>query len=167
MGYLVVFLASAVPWLEVLVVVPAGVLVGLAPVPTAIVGAAGNIATLVPIVLGGDRLRSWWRRRRHGPVVPADDEPSKGRRGTRALRVFERYGLLGLALVGPVLIGIHVAAVVAVAARAEPRRALLWLSGGVVVWAFVVAGAAAFGVDTFFDADALPDLFGQVEGAAR
>ena len=202
LAYLTVFLAAAMPWLEVLLVVPAGILAGLPPVPTALVGAAGNIVTLVPLVLGADRLRAWWRRRsarrlagpRASIVAQADAatgtgapsralDPSGGcaasaefaasgwladvdrevevsGRGGRAQRVFERYGVPGLAAIGPLVTGIHVAAIVGLASGADRRHLMYWLVGGVVGWSFLAAGATVLGIDALVAPKVLPDLFG-------
>jgi Ca2+/H+ antiporter, TMEM165/GDT1 family len=165
-AYLTVLVAAAIPWLEVLLVVPAGIVAGLPAVPTAAVAAVGNVATLVPLVLGGDRLRGWWRRRRctrraedvTGGDPPAGDVPASSTRSGRATRLFERYGLPGLAALGPLLTGVHVAAIVALAAGADRRRTVLWLTGGVVVWAAIAAVAAVVGIEALFDPDDLPDL---------
>jgi uncharacterized membrane protein len=166
-AYLVVFVAAATPWLEVLLVVPAGIVAGLPPAPTALVAAVGNTATLVPLVLAGDRLRGWWRARRRlasGPPAVTDpgpngtDEVSGSGRGGRAARLFDRYGLPGLAALGPLLTGIHVAAVVALAAGADRRRTVTWLTAGVVIWAVITATATVLGIDAFIDGDRLPDL---------
>jgi uncharacterized membrane protein len=168
-AYLTILVAAATPWLEVLLVVPVGIIAGLPPVPVAVVAAVGNVATLVPLVLGGDRVRAWFRRRRadraddaatdgttdeHGP----GDRPHRGGRGERALRVFDRFGLAGLAVLGPLLTGIHVAALVALAAGAPRRPTVLWLSGGVVVWSFLTALATVLGIETLVDPERLPDL---------
>lgn len=161
LAYLTVFLAAAVPWLEVLLVVPAGIVAGLPSAPVAVVAALGNVATLVPLVLGGDRLRAWWRRRRARRRGDADtdlDGQAPSARSGRAARLFERYGLPGLAALGPLVTGIHVAAVVALTAGAERRRTLVWLSAGVVVWSALAAGATVLGVDALIDRDQVPDL---------
>ena len=50
--YVVVFLAAATPVLEVLVVIPAGVLAGLSPAPTAIIALAGNLSTVALVAVG-------------------------------------------------------------------------------------------------------------------
>jgi uncharacterized membrane protein len=165
-AYLSVLVAAAIPWLEVLLVVPAGIIAGLPPVPVVAVAAVGNVATLIPLVVGGDRLRSWWQRRRHarraeeaaGAAATPGDVPASSKRSGRATRLFERYGLPGLAALGPLLTGVHVAAIVALAAGADRRRTLLWLTGGVVVWAVIAGVAAVVGIDALFDADDLPDL---------
>jgi hypothetical protein len=108
LAYLMVFAAAATPWLEVLLVVPAALVAGLPPVPVVLVAAVGNIATLVPVVYAGEWVRSRLAARR--------GEGADGhRQGGRARRVMDRYGLPGLAALGP-LLGIHVAALVATAA---------------------------------------------------
>lgn len=165
LAYLAVFVGAAIPWLEVLLVVPAGILAGLPALPVAVVAAAGNILTLIPVIVAGDRLRAWWRRRRRRIAqLPDPDEPATevgpSLRAGRAQRLFDRYGLPGLALLGPVLTGIHVAAVAAVAAGAQRRPALWWLSGGVVLWALVAALLTVLGIEALFDPDDLPRLPG-------
>ena len=151
-AYLTVLLAAATPWLEVLLVVPAGILAGLPAAPTVAVAAVGNIATLVPVVLAGDRLRARLLRRR------GQEDDAGPRRGGRAQRVLDRYGVPGLAVLGPLLTGAHVAAAVAMAAGAERRRALWWFSLGVAAWAAAVGLLAALGIEVLIDPDALPDL---------
>lgn len=160
-AWVAVFFAAATPWLEVLFVVPAAIIAGL-PAPTVVVvAAAGNLATLVPLVFGLERVRAWWRRRRGGPDSAQEGSP----RGARARRVFDRYGLPGLAVLGPLVTGVHVAALGAVAAGAPRRATALWLSGGVVVWAAVTGVLTVFGLDLFFEVDQLPDLgFGELAG---
>jgi uncharacterized membrane protein len=175
LAYLTVLIAAAIPWLEVLLVVPAGIIAGLPPVPTAVVAAVGNIATLVPLVLGGERLRAWWRARRRRraadaaaptegvptagvPTAGAEDGSAPSTRSGRATRLFDRYGLPGLAALGPLLTGVHVAAVVALAAGAQRRPTVVWLSAGVIVWSAIAAGATVFGIDALIDRDQVPDL---------
>lgn len=70
----------------------------------------------------------------------------------------DRYGLPGLAALGPLLTGVHVAAVVALATGAPRRATLGWLTGGVVVWAVLAALATVAGLDLLVDPDDLPRL---------
>lgn len=152
LAWLVVFLAAATPWLEVLLVIPVAILAGLPAPMVVVVAAAGNIATLVPLILGLARLRGWWHRRRGRPAGGASP------RGARARRVFGRYGLPGLAVLGPLLTGVHVAALAAMAAGAPRRGTAVWLSGGVVVWAAVTGALSVLGVEVLFEPEQLPDL---------
>jgi uncharacterized membrane protein len=143
-SYVLVFLAAATPVLEVLVVIPAGVLAGMPPVETALVAAAGNLSTVVLVAFTGEKLLGWWRRRRPGR---ADTRPS--RRSQRARELARRWGVPGLALLGPLTTGTHIATVAALATGSETRRVLRWMAGGLVVWSIVVAAAAAAGLDVF------------------
>lgn len=190
LAYLTLAAAAAVPWLEVLLVVPAGIVAGLSPVAVVVVAAVGNLASLVPVVLAGDRLRAGWRRRRTsgdltatGPSeadrggggspsaeAPSDDSPTDGAsqsadgervghgRGARARRLTERYGLPGVALLGPLVTGIHVAALAALAGGAERRATLVWAAAGVVAWSVLTGVATVVGIEALVDPDALPDL---------
>jgi uncharacterized membrane protein len=142
-AYVLVFLAAATPVLEVLVVVPSGVLAGLSPVPTAIIAVAGNLATVVLVAVAGDRMLGWWRRRR--PAAGAEPSP-RSRRGGELVR---RWGVPGLAFLAPLTTGTHVGTVAALAIGAPRRRVLLWMSAGVAVWASIAAAATTTGLDVF------------------
>lgn len=166
LAYLLVFAAAAVPWLEVLLVVPAGIVAGLSPLPTAVVAAVGNVSTLVPLVIAGDRVRARWRERRRAGADDAEAPAARHGRRARARRILDRYGLAGMAALGPLVTGIHVAAVAALAAGVDRRRALVWLSAGVVAWAGLAAAATVLGIEALVDPDALPDLFGRDRGRA-
>jgi uncharacterized membrane protein len=149
-SYLLVFLAAAVPVLEVLVVIPAGILAGMAPVPTALVALLGNLSTVVVVAVAGDRLLSWWRRRRPAadPGQPeADRQPS--RRSQRARELARRWGVPGIAFLAPITTGTHIATVAALAVDGGTRRVLRWMTVGLVVWAAAAAAATAAGLDLF------------------
>jgi Ca2+/H+ antiporter, TMEM165/GDT1 family len=151
LAYLAVLVTAAIPWLEVLLVVPAGVLAGLPWLPTVLVAIVGNVATLVPVVVAADRLETRWRRGR------AEGGQPSGRQG-RARRLLDRYGVPGLAALGPLVTGAHLAAAVAMASGADRRRALIWFVAGVAVWAVIAGLVTVLGIETFVDRDALPDL---------
>jgi uncharacterized membrane protein len=142
-SYVLVFLAAATPVLEILVVIPGGMLAGMAPVPTALVAVAGNLATVVLVAVAGDRILVWWYRRR-----PAkDDQPSA--RGQRARAIAQRWGVPGLAFLAPITTGTHVATVAALATGSDTRRVLRWMAVGLVVWAVAITVATATGIDVF------------------
>lgn len=143
-AYVLVFLAAATPVVEVLVVVPAGVLAGMPPVPTAVVAAAGNLSTVVLVAITGDRLLGWWQRRR-----PAPDDAPPSRRSERARELARRWGVPGLAFVAPLTTGTHIATVAALATGSDTRRVLRWMAGGLVFWSVVAAAVTAAGLDVF------------------
>ncbi len=142
-SYFLVFVAAATPVLEVLVVIPAGMLAGMSPVPTALVAVAGNLSTVVLVAVAGDRILGWWRRRR-----PERDRQMSPR-SHRARALAQRWGVPGLALLAPITTGTHVATVAALATGSDTRRVLRWMAGGLVVWAAAIATVTAAGIDVF------------------
>jgi uncharacterized membrane protein len=143
-AYVLVFVAAAIPVVEVLLVVPAGVLAGLSPPVVAVVAAAGNVSTVLLVAVAGDRILAWWRRRR-----PSKDEATPTRRAARARGLAQRWGVPGLALAAPLTTGTHIATVAALATGADTRRVLRWMAAGIVVWSAAAAAATAAGLDVF------------------
>jgi uncharacterized membrane protein len=124
--------------LELWAAIPAGFALGLAPAVTAIAAALGAITGVLVIVLVGDRARTWLLAR-HGPG-------SGGRGGGTISRVWERYGVIGLGLLAPLLVGAALGAALGLLLGATTRRLLLWLSAGIVLWSVILTGAAALGL---------------------
>lgn len=143
-SYFLVFLAAATPMLEVLVVIPAGVLGGLPPVTTALVAAAGNLSTVALVAVTGDTILGRWRQQR-----PQQDDDRPSRRSQRASELARRWGVPGLALLAPLTTGAHIATVAALATGSDTRRVLRWMAVGVVAWSAVAAAATAASLDVF------------------
>ena len=64
LGLLGVLIAGAVPWLEAVVVIPVGILLGLPVVWTVVFALVGNVATIVLFAAGSERIVSAMARRR-------------------------------------------------------------------------------------------------------
>ncbi|USZ71646.1 small multi-drug export protein [Natronosalvus halobius] len=134
--YALVFALAATPLLEILVVIPLGVALDLDPVGVAIVAFAGNVLPIYGIVLAADRVMAWLEGRR-------SSEPSKRRK--RAVRIWNRYGLPGLALLSPVTTGVHLAAVLALSLGARGRDTLAWMTASIALWTVLITIASVVG----------------------
>ena len=134
LGYLGIFLAGAIPWFEAIGVVPVGIIFGLDPVLTVLAAAGGNIITIAAFAFAGDRIRTWVisRRRKRGHEPKSD-------RYEKALRAFDKYGIYGMAALGPILIGTQFAAAASVAAGVKPLRVTVLVSIAMVAWAAAIA----------------------------
>jgi hypothetical protein len=142
LGLFGVFLAGAIPWFEAIAVVPAGILFGLDPVLTVIFAATGNIITIAVFAYGGNSIRNWIIRRR---VAKGKDAESP--RFVKAQQAFDKYGIYGMALLGPILIGTQFAAAASTAAGVKPFKVTTLISLSMVLWATVIAwGMVAFGI---------------------
>src|SRR5699024_9581280 len=129
--YLLVFLGAAIPWLEVLIVVPLGIVWGLSPVIVMIVGFLGNIITVIPVIFMFDKIRKRY----------AHSQEKKGKmsaRNTRAIELFKKYGVIGSALLGLLLTGTHIAAFIGMSMGATKKRMMNWMSISIASWVALV-----------------------------
>jgi uncharacterized membrane protein len=142
LGLLGVLIGGAVPWLEAVTVIPAGILLGLPPVAVVATAIVGNLATVALVAFGGERVRAWMlarrRRRREGAA---------NGRASRAERVMSRFGLPGLAILGPLGVGTQMSAAIVVSLGVSGRRAFAWVGASTVGWSVVVALLVAWGID--------------------
>lgn len=130
--YAAVFILAATPFVELLIVIPVGVGIGLSPVPVTIVAFLGNALPVWGIIVA---YEAWTQRR----------GPTRRRWSPRAMRVWERYGLPGVAGLGPLLTGIHLATVMALALRASRGLVMLWMTISLALWAGVTGYGSAVG----------------------
>jgi len=142
LGYALVFLLAAIPVVEVLVVVPAGVALGMNPVLVALSAFAGNLTTVLFVIVGSDRALAFVRRRFGDP----DQNPSK--RVRRAKRLWEQYGTPGLALAAPISTGAHLAAVLALSLGSGRRDVASWMAASLLAWTVALAAASFYGVES-------------------
>ena len=142
LGLVGVFIFGAIPWFEAIGVVPGGILVGLNPTLTVIAAAAGNLITIAVFAYGGAKIRSWVVARRE-----AKGKHPKSDRWSKAQKAFEKYGIYGMAILGPLIIGTQFAAAASVAAGVRPARVTLVISIAMVLWARAFAVLTTWAVD--------------------
>lgn len=144
-----VFLGGAFPWLEAIIVIPAGILAGLPAAAVVAAAVTGNLLTVALAAVYGQRARHWWiewrRRRRPDGDHPATAE-RRNRRQQRIDRVMTRWGMPGLAILGPLGLGTQISALAAVAVGVHARRAFVWVGAGTLGWSAVAAGLTLTGV---------------------
>ena len=104
---------------ELWAAIPAGLALGLHPLATGIMAATGAIlGTLITLRLG-ERIRTWLIQR-HG-------RNSKNRQHGRINRIWSRYGVVGLGLLAPLLVGAPVGTALGITFGAPGRRLLFWM----------------------------------------
>lgn len=134
LGLLGIFVAGAIPWFEAIAVVPAGIAVGLDPVLTVIAAASGNAITIFLFAYAGSSIRSWLLRRRE-----AKGKTGESPRYQKALAAFDKYGIWGMAALGPILIGTQFAAAASVAAGVKPLKVSILITASMVLWSVAIA----------------------------
>ena len=124
--------------LDVWVGIITGLALGLSPASSGAVSIAGAVVGVTLVVAAGGRLQHLIYRSRR-----------LAKRRERIERVWERYGIPGVALQAPLLTGPLLATLLALALGAPARPLLLWMLASVVLWGVVLAGAAALGFSVF------------------
>lgn len=155
-GLLGVFAGGAFPWLEGIIVIPAGMLAGLPTVPVVLAGAVGNILTVGLSAYAGEWFRQKWTAFRHRRRAEKDEDLEERarkdakaqRRQQRVVRVMDRGGLPLLSFLSP-FIGTQFCAVAAVAIGVRATPTFLWISVMTALWCVVAAWATLAGFQFF------------------
>ncbi len=144
--YLTIVVLAAVPWVEILVVIPFGIGVGLNPVAVAVLAFIGNVIPVILIVIGFEQFNYWWARRRGAFLVnPGDESWDTGRRA-RAKQIMRKYGLPGTAALGPILIGVHFGTILALLMSAPRYQIIGWMAGSLIIWTIGITVASWAGI---------------------
>jgi hypothetical protein len=130
----------AIGVLELWGAIPAGFAFQLHPILIATASALGSTASAVLVILLGDSLRTWILRHRGGKA---------GKHSGRVRRIWDKYGVIGLGLLSPLITGAPLGAALGVSFGASPRRLLLWMVVGIVVWSAILTTAGALGIAQF------------------
>lgn len=141
--YLLVFIGAAIPWFEIALVIPLGIVRGLSPFWVMLLAFVGNVSTVIPLVIGFEKMKVWYEKRQE----KGEKEPSK--RSERAKKVLSKYGLPGLAFVGPIFIGIHIATFIGMTFGAEKSWVLLWMIVSLVLWTIIFGVVTMLGFTLF------------------
>jgi len=148
------FLGGAIPWLEAIVVIPAGILAGAPPLLVVLAAVVGNLITVWLAAYFGEQIRNWWLRRRAKSRATSEAEAAtvpakKQARQQRIDRVMKKWGLPGLAILGPLGLGTQLSALAAVAMGVRARAAFVWVGLATILWATVAAVLTTLGVSAF------------------
>ncbi|MBU9722911.1 MULTISPECIES: small multi-drug export protein [Bacillaceae] len=176
--YILIFVMAATPWLEILIVIPIGIAMGLNPLMVAIVSFLGNFFPILIIVysLAWFKQTAWYKNfakrkaakkekkarerelsQEQDPdndsdiVVSESSKPNKKSKKERAAAIFEKYGLPGLAFLGPIITGIHLAAIIALSLKASKTRTTIWMGVSLVFWTVLLTIASFYGIDWITD----------------
>jgi uncharacterized membrane protein len=141
--YFLVFIGAAVPWLEIALVIPLGIVWGLSPFWVIVTAFAGNMATVLALIIGFEKFKVWYAKRQQAKGK------ALSKKSERAKNIMNKYGLPGLALLGPILIGTHIAAFIGMTLGATKKNTTVWLTASIALWSLVFGIATALGFDFF------------------
>ncbi|WP_100398094.1 small multi-drug export protein [Bacillus sp. FJAT-44742] len=141
-AYILVFALSAIPFFEAYAVIPLAIIAGLSILPSIVIGLAGNLLTVLFLVLFIEQIKAW-RKKRKG----VEQEQHQSKRHKRAQKLWQRYGLPGLAVIGPLFVGSHLTAFMCVTLGGSKHKTVYWVLGSISLWSIVFSVLAYYGID--------------------
>ncbi|AIK40231.1 MULTISPECIES: small multi-drug export protein [Bacillus] len=138
--YVVLFLLAFAPWMDVSIVVPLGIAWGLQPFAVGVTAFAGNLILVLLLGFFFKQYAKWQaaRKLKKGITTPSKKE-------TRSRRIWERYGIPGLALLAPILVGTDIAAVLALTFGSNKTHVISWMTVSLAVWTIIFVVASMYG----------------------
>ncbi len=118
--------------------IPAGLAQGISPLIVGATAAISYACGVGLVVVAGQPVREWIMRRLGGKSASSPESAIR--------RIWDRYGLIGLALIAPMTTGAQIGAIIGISLNAPPRRLFLLMSLGGLLWAVVITAAFALGI---------------------
>lgn len=134
---LIVFGIGAV---ELWVAIPAGFAMKLPLAVTAITAASGAMLGLIIMLNVGERIRNKFLKRVN----------TEGERNKYIHRICDRYGVAGLGLLAPLLIGAPLGAALGLALGLPANRIFFWMSLGIIVCSIGLAIVTELGLKSIW-----------------
>lgn len=136
---LIVFLASVA---ELWLAIPMGLALKLPPLNTVIISILGSTASAFIVAFAGANLRERFIMWRYGSNRDIE-------RGS-LYKIWNKYGVVGLGLLSPLLFGAPMGTAVGVIFGAERNYLLLWITIGIVIWSAALTAALYMGAITIY-----------------
>ena len=139
-GWIAVLIVSAIPFVESYFGSVIGVAIGLPPAIAIIVAVIGNIISMLAFVLSADATRTKIRQSRG--VVDEEVAP----RRQRLRRMFDRFGVPGVSLLGQTLLPSQITSAAMVGFGAPRNWVIFWQVISIILWGTLFGVLAHLGI---------------------
>ncbi len=133
-----VFISGVV---ELWLAVPTGIALKLNPILIVAVSASSSILAVLIVAFLGDSIRSRFIAWRYGE--------DKKFETSRIHDVWNKYGVVGLGLLSPLLFGAPLGTAVGITFGARKDNLILWMSLGIIIWSVGLTAAGIMGLMSF------------------
>ncbi|WP_121613387.1 small multi-drug export protein [Mesobacillus foraminis] len=138
--FIIIFVIAFAPWMDVSIVAPLGVAWGLHPLGVAITAFSGNFLLVLLLGYFFKEFNRWRKKRREAKGITA---PTKKEKKSR--EIWDRYGIPGLALLSPILVGTDIAAVIALTFGSSRLQVISWMTVSLAVWTAIFTIGSVYG----------------------
>lgn len=127
--WLGVILVSAIPFVESYGGAPIGIIAGLHPAVAIFAAVVGNMLSLILVVYVAHWVRTAVLHKR--PQRPA---PEKSSKREKVRRIFDRFGVPGVSILGPLALPSQFTAPLMVSFGASRHAVMAWMLVSVILW---------------------------------
>ena len=125
--------------IELWAAIPAGLALNLHPIITGLASGLGSILGAFLVIMIGDRFRNWLLSKK------TTAQKEKG----LIYKIWDKYGVIGLGLLSPLLTGALFGAAIGISLGASPKRLLGWMCLGIAIWTIILTSFGTYGIITF------------------
>ncbi|WP_336885157.1 small multi-drug export protein [Caldalkalibacillus salinus] len=151
--------------MEVAVVIPIAIIAGLAPIPVLLLALLGNLATVILMIVFIDKIKRWRQNRKQAKVRNEeidtlnattiveteknneDTVVKESKRERRARKIWGKYGLPGLAIIGPFFVGSHLTALMSMVLGGTKKHTAAWMLASITLWSVAFASLTYVGAE--------------------
>ncbi|SCG86478.1 small multi-drug export protein [Methanobacterium congolense] len=126
---------------ELWLAVPTGIALKLNPILIVVVSASSSILAVLIVAFLGDSIRNRFIAWRYG-----EDKKFETR---RIHDVWNKYGVVGLGLLSPLLFGAPLGTAVGITFGVRKDNLILWMSLGIIIWSVGLTAAGIMGLMSF------------------
>lgn len=126
---------------ELWLAVPTGIALKLNPILIVAVSASSSILAVLIVAFLGDSIRNRFIAWRYGE--------DKKFETSRIHDVWNKYGVVGLGLLSPLLFGAPLGTAVGITFGARKDNLILWMSLGIIIWSVGLTAAGIMGLMSF------------------
>jgi Ca2+/H+ antiporter, TMEM165/GDT1 family len=155
-AYIVIFLLAATPLLEIIGIVPLGIISGLSHIPVALAAFLGNLLTVLLVIFLVDKVKGYLLKRKknkqmamEGSITYSNEEVIESKRSKRANKLWNQYGLPGLTIIGPLIVGSHIAAFMSMSFGAKRKWVTGWMITSLTFWTVITTVGTYYGLGLF------------------
>lgn len=138
--YIVLFLISLIPFLDVFSVIPVSIALGMSPLAVAIISFLGNFIMVMSYVRFFIQITEWLTKRRAKKKRKIDLTKIE----TKVKHTWEKHGLPVFALGVPFILATDITTLLALRFGSAKIRVIAWMGVSLVIWTVVIAAVSVY-----------------------
>lgn len=128
--------------IELWLAIPAGIALQLHPLLIGSASALGAAIGAIVVIFFGERLRNWLLSKRKDKT---GEEEEKQEDKKLINKIWDKYGVIGLGLLSPLLTGAPLGAAIGISLGASSKRLFTWMGVGIAIWAIILTAISVLG----------------------